>query len=113
MQLAMLLQNEAAWFSFFRLPHELTTSYVRFAFPSTVALTCGDLLKFVCAVFLPPLGVFLEVGCNKGELLLCWIVCPALLVSKTLMSLSANSDRYYCSPLLCVSILQISRSTAS
>jgi uncharacterized membrane protein YqaE (UPF0057 family) len=72
--------------SFFRLPHELTTSYVRFVFPCTVALTCGDLLKFVCAFFLPPLGVFLEVGCNKGEMLLIANTCPALLVSKISMS---------------------------
>lgn len=31
-----------------------------------MALTCGDILKFVAAFFLPPLGVFLELGtCNK------------------------------------------------
>ncbi len=31
-----------------------------------MALTCGDILKFVAAFFLPPLGVFLEEGtCDK------------------------------------------------
>jgi uncharacterized membrane protein YqaE (UPF0057 family) len=27
--------------------------------------TAGDLLKILCAVILPPLGVFLEVGLSK------------------------------------------------
>ena len=31
-----------------------------------MALTCGDIFKFIFAFFIPPLGVFLEVGCNKG-----------------------------------------------
>ncbi|KAG5186287.1 UPF0057 membrane protein T23F2.5 [Tribonema minus] len=30
-----------------------------------MALTCSDICKFLVAFFLPPLGVFLEVGCNK------------------------------------------------
>lgn len=44
-----------------------------------MALTCGDICKFIAAVFLPPLGVFLEVGCTKDLLinilltLLIWI----------------------------------------
>eukprot|EP00611_Tribonema_gayanum_P022637 TRINITY_DN458_c0_g1_i3.p2 TRINITY_DN458_c0_g1~~TRINITY_DN458_c0_g1_i3.p2 ORF type:complete len:111 (-),score=8.55 TRINITY_DN458_c0_g1_i3:397-729(-) len=29
------------------------------------ALTCGDIFKFIAAVFLPPLGVFLELGCGR------------------------------------------------
>ncbi|KAG5186286.1 putative cation transport-related protein [Tribonema minus] len=30
-----------------------------------MALTCGDIFKFIAAVFLPPLGVFLELGCGR------------------------------------------------
>ncbi|KAI9138150.1 putative cation transport-related protein [Paraphysoderma sedebokerense] len=30
-----------------------------------MALTCSDIFKFIAAVFLPPLGVFLEVGLNR------------------------------------------------
>lgn len=35
-----------------------------------MALTCGDILKFIAAVILPPLGVFLEKGvCDKDLLI--------------------------------------------
>ncbi|KAM3120523.1 UPF0057-domain-containing protein [Candidozyma auris] len=27
-------------------------------------MVCGDILKIIVAIFLPPLGVFLEVGCS-------------------------------------------------
>ncbi|KAI8917871.1 hypothetical protein PhCBS80983_g00916 [Powellomyces hirtus] len=30
-----------------------------------MALTCTDIFKFVAAVILPPLGVFLERGCTS------------------------------------------------
>lgn len=30
-----------------------------------MALTCSDICKFIAAVFLPPLGVWLETGCGK------------------------------------------------
>ncbi|KAI9143857.1 hypothetical protein BKA69DRAFT_1059402 [Paraphysoderma sedebokerense] len=30
-----------------------------------MALTCSDICKFIAAVLLPPLGVFLEVGLNR------------------------------------------------
>ncbi|CAP33145.1 Protein CBG14797 [Caenorhabditis briggsae] len=29
-----------------------------------MALTCTDIPKFICAVLLPPVGVFLEKGCD-------------------------------------------------
>ncbi|CAJ0610139.1 unnamed protein product [Cylicocyclus nassatus] len=29
-----------------------------------MALTLGDLPKFICAVLLPPVGVFFEKGCD-------------------------------------------------
>lgn len=29
-----------------------------------MAFTCSDILKIILAIILPPLGVFLEVGCN-------------------------------------------------
>ncbi|KAK3805066.1 MAG: UPF0057-domain-containing protein [Linnemannia elongata] len=29
-----------------------------------MALTCSDIFKFIFAVILPPLGVFLERGCG-------------------------------------------------
>ncbi|KAJ3158096.1 plasma membrane proteolipid Pmp3 [Geranomyces michiganensis] len=34
-----------------------------------MALTCTDIFKFVAAVILPPLGVFMEVGCNSTLLI--------------------------------------------
>ncbi|OBA20322.1 UPF0057-domain-containing protein [Metschnikowia bicuspidata var. bicuspidata NRRL YB-4993] len=27
-------------------------------------MVCGDILKIIIAILLPPLGVFLEVGCS-------------------------------------------------
>lgn len=30
-----------------------------------MVLTCSDICKFIAAIFLPPLGVFLESGCDK------------------------------------------------
>lgn len=27
-------------------------------------MTCGDIIKIIFAIILPPLGVFLEVGCS-------------------------------------------------
>ncbi|KAH8550779.1 putative cation transport-related protein [Umbelopsis sp. PMI_123] len=30
-----------------------------------MALTCSDIFKFIGAIILPPLGVFLERGCNS------------------------------------------------
>jgi len=27
-------------------------------------MTCGDIFKIIIAIILPPLGVFLEVGCS-------------------------------------------------
>ncbi|RKP18242.1 UPF0057-domain-containing protein [Rozella allomycis CSF55] len=30
-----------------------------------MALTCSDICKFLVAVFVPPLGVYFEVGCGK------------------------------------------------
>ncbi|KAF9090857.1 plasma membrane proteolipid Pmp3 [Mortierella sp. GBA35] len=30
-----------------------------------MALTCSDIFKFIFAVILPPLGVFLERGCGS------------------------------------------------
>ncbi|KAF8321722.1 putative cation transport-related protein [Clavulina sp. PMI_390] len=30
-----------------------------------MAFTCSDILKIIFAVILPPLGVFLERGCNS------------------------------------------------
>lgn len=27
-------------------------------------MVCGDIIKIIVAIFLPPLGVFLEVGCS-------------------------------------------------
>jgi uncharacterized membrane protein YqaE (UPF0057 family) len=44
-----------------------------------MAVTCGDIFKFIAAVILPPLGVFMEVGCTRDTLinilltLLVWI----------------------------------------
>ncbi|PIO73991.1 MBOAT family protein [Teladorsagia circumcincta] len=35
-----------------------------FVYKFTMALTCSDLPKFICAVILPPLGVFFEKGCD-------------------------------------------------
>ncbi|CAG8533052.1 13119_t:CDS:2 [Dentiscutata erythropus] len=32
-------------------------------------LTCTDIFKAIFAVFFPPLGVFLEVGCTKDLLI--------------------------------------------
>lgn len=29
-----------------------------------MAVTCSDIIKILCAIILPPLGVFLEVGCG-------------------------------------------------
>ncbi|CAH6721944.1 plasma membrane proteolipid 3 [[Candida] jaroonii] len=29
-----------------------------------MAVTCSDIIKLICAFFLPPLGVFLESGCT-------------------------------------------------
>ncbi|KAL2171022.1 hypothetical protein VTG60DRAFT_4037 [Thermothelomyces hinnuleus] len=29
-----------------------------------MALTASDICKIICAIILPPLGVFLERGCN-------------------------------------------------
>lgn len=34
-----------------------------------MAVNCSDLLKLVLAFILPPLGVYLEVGCNSVLLL--------------------------------------------
>ncbi|KAJ3175756.1 plasma membrane proteolipid Pmp3 [Geranomyces variabilis] len=34
-----------------------------------MALTCSDIFKFIAAVILPPLGVFMEVGCNQTLLI--------------------------------------------
>ncbi|KAJ0409372.1 hypothetical protein ATCC90586_000994 [Pythium insidiosum] len=31
----------------------------------TMAITCGDIPRFICAIILPPLGVFFQVGCTK------------------------------------------------
>ncbi|KAJ3023608.1 hypothetical protein HKX48_002156 [Thoreauomyces humboldtii] len=36
-----------------------------------MALTCSDIFKFIAAVILPPLGVFLEKGCDSHF----WICC--------------------------------------
>jgi len=30
-----------------------------------MVLTCSDICKFIGAIILPPLGVFMEVGCTK------------------------------------------------
>lgn len=30
----------------------------------TSTMTCGDIIKIIFAIILPPLGVFLEVGCS-------------------------------------------------
>ncbi|KAL6453824.1 T23F2.3 UPF0057 membrane protein T23F2.3 [Candida maltosa Xu316] len=35
-----------------------------------MALTCSDLIKFIAAFFLPPLGVLMETGCGK-QLVIC------------------------------------------
>ncbi|KAK9458270.1 hypothetical protein V1511DRAFT_508359 [Dipodascopsis uninucleata] len=34
-----------------------------------MAFTASDIVKLICAFILPPVGVFLEVGCG-GELLI-------------------------------------------
>ncbi|KAI0256753.1 hypothetical protein BJV78DRAFT_1166757 [Lactifluus subvellereus] len=34
-----------------------------------MAFTGSDILKIICAIFLPPLGVFLERGCNADFLI--------------------------------------------
>ncbi|KAI8822862.1 putative cation transport-related protein [Fimicolochytrium jonesii] len=34
-----------------------------------MALTCSDIFKFIAAVILPPLGVFLERGCSIDVLI--------------------------------------------
>ncbi|OQV19791.1 hypothetical protein BV898_06063 [Hypsibius exemplaris] len=38
-------------------------------------LTCTDIFKFIAAVFLPPLGVFLETGCDKNFLINFLLTC--------------------------------------
>ncbi|KAF8055821.1 TIC236 [Scenedesmus sp. PABB004] len=45
--------------------------------PATMAFTCSDICKMICAVFLPPLGVFLEVGCGRD---LCINILLTLLI---------------------------------
>lgn len=40
-----------------------------------MALTCSDIIKFVIAVILPPLGVFLEVGCTCDLLINVLLTC--------------------------------------
>jgi len=30
-----------------------------------MAVTCSDVCKFILAILLPPVGVFMERGCNK------------------------------------------------
>lgn len=34
-----------------------------------MALTCSDIFKFIAAFFIPPLGVFMEKGCDKHLLI--------------------------------------------
>ncbi|ORY24366.1 hypothetical protein BCR39DRAFT_472413 [Naematelia encephala] len=34
-----------------------------------MAFTCSDIFKIILAIFLPPLGVFLERGCNVDFLI--------------------------------------------
>ncbi|OCF30584.1 plasma membrane proteolipid 3 [Kwoniella heveanensis BCC8398] len=34
-----------------------------------MAFTCSDIIKIVLAIILPPLGVFLERGCNADLLI--------------------------------------------
>ncbi|KAL6927339.1 plasma membrane proteolipid Pmp3 [Hanseniaspora valbyensis] len=36
-----------------------------------MALTCSDIFKFIGAVILPPLGVFMETGCGMSFLICC------------------------------------------
>ncbi|CAY68212.1 Hypothetical protein PAS_chr1-4_0369 [Komagataella phaffii GS115] len=40
-----------------------------------MALTCTDPIKAIFAIILPPLGVFLEVGCNCTLLLNVVLTC--------------------------------------
>ncbi|KAG2733414.1 hypothetical protein G9P44_002939 [Scheffersomyces stipitis] len=34
-----------------------------------MAFTCSDIFKIILAIFLPPLGVFLERGCSSSLLI--------------------------------------------
>lgn len=43
----------------------MATAYEERALPARKDSTAGDLLKVLCSVLLPPLGVFLEVGLAK------------------------------------------------
>ena len=43
----------------------MATTYHERAVPARRDSTAGDLVKILCAVILPPLGVFLEVGLKK------------------------------------------------
>ncbi|SCW00761.1 LAFE_0C11408g1_1 [Lachancea fermentati] len=40
-----------------------------------MALTCSDIIKFAVAIFLPPLGVFLERGCTCDLLINILLTC--------------------------------------
>ncbi|KAL4208558.1 plasma membrane proteolipid 3 [Rhizopus microsporus] len=40
-----------------------------------MALTCSDIFKFIFAVVLPPLGVFLERGCTCDLLINIGLTC--------------------------------------
>ncbi|EEB05362.1 plasma membrane proteolipid Pmp3 [Schizosaccharomyces japonicus yFS275] len=39
-----------------------------------MALTGSDIIKIICAIFLPPVGVFLERGCG-ADLLINILLC--------------------------------------
>lgn len=34
-----------------------------------MAFTCSDIIKIIAAIILPPLGVFLEIGCSSPFLI--------------------------------------------
>ncbi|EDK43429.1 predicted protein [Lodderomyces elongisporus NRRL YB-4239] len=44
-----------------------------------MALTCTDIFKIIGAIILPPLGVFMEVGCTAPVLWCILLTCLAWL----------------------------------